>query len=247
MDDLDDLDTASLLFQRPPVVQNVSSLALYAHKKVNRQSKRDYVEPNRFKTTFQEVVLVGGGSSINGQLHEIHDLFTNRIPIVTVNGAYKWCIEQYMLPQIQIMVDARVENARFNEPQLPGTDYWISDECHPDILKVLPRWTTYLWDRNKLDGGSTVMLCAIPLLKFAGVKKIHVFGFDSCILDKHHGYPQAENDADTVMRFNLEGRLFSATPWMISQAEEFLEKQKDWGMNLKVYGDGLIAWMLNSS
>lgn len=241
--DMDDLDTGNYLFKKP-VQQNVFELARYAHRRVNQKGNWPYVDELKF--TPPEVVLIGGGPTLNDQLYEIQDLFIRRVPFITVNGAYKWCLDHFMIPLLQIMVDARQENAKFNEPQMPGTDYLISDECHPDIVKVLPRGNTYLWDRNKIEGGSTVMLCAVPLLRLAGVRgRIHMFGFDSCVLEEHHAYTQPENNGEQVIDVPLEGRKFKATHWMVSQAEEFLELHPKWG-DIKVYGDGLIAWMLNN-
>ena len=99
-------------------------------------------------------------------------------------------------------------------------------------------------------GGSTVMLRAIPLLMMLGIRKIHIYGFDSCLLDdRHHAYAQAENDGAPVMDVLVGGKTFKCHPWMAVQAQEFIELVKHMlpeDAELAVYGDGLIAHILNT-
>jgi hypothetical protein len=115
-------------------------------------------------------------------------------------------------------------------------------------------------------GGSTVLLRAIPLLRMMGFKKFHLYGCDSCILDfneetavsepvavqaakyLHHAYSQPENDGVPVIPVIVQGRTFYCHPWMISQAQEFMDLIKVFGneIELNVKGNGLLAWILES-
>ena len=93
------------------------------------------------------------------------------------------------------------------------------------------------------------MLRALPMLRMLGLKRIHMFGFDSCLSgDAHHAYPQPENDGEPLMPVTCGGRTFMCLPWMVSQATEFLDMVKFMGehIELAVYGDGLIAQIIKT-
>lgn len=228
-----------------PVKVNVSQEVLDAQVRANM--KAGWAMLNRGWQGIDEVIIIGGGPSINSEVGKIKDLVHGRgLPVVTLNGAYHWCRDQMIFPAFQIVMDAREGNACFTHPVMPGTWFLIASQCHPSVLKGLPKKRTYLWQRACLDGGSTVMLCSVPLLQLMGTSKFHLFGFDSCFAnDQHHAYPQPINDGDEALDVELEDRVFRTTRWMVSQAEEFLEMSGRWG-EFKVYGEGMIAWMLNN-
>jgi len=81
-----------------------------------------------------------------------------------------------------------------------------------------------------------------------GFKRFHLFGCDSCIEeDKHHAYEQVENDGQLVMPVNVSGKIFNCNPWMVSQAQEFIDLIKMLGdeIELEIYG-GLLHHILES-
>ena len=177
---------------------------------------------------------------------EILELATKRaLPIVTVNGAYHWATKNVLFPAVQIVVDARPESAAFTHPVYPGTIMLICDTCDPLTFKGLKKKQTRRWSRTSIKGGSTVMLCAVPLLRWMGCRYLHIFGFDSCVTPTHHhAYEQSLNDGEPTKEVVINGKSFHCTHWMISQAEEFLELHGEWG-DFKIYGDGLIAALVN--
>jgi hypothetical protein len=162
---------------------------------------------------------------------------------------------------------------RFVQPVIPDCKYLISSQCHPDVLRALPPEQTLLWHsgaapkvRDAIDayvkesgadrewypiyGGSTVMLRAIPLLRTLGFRKLHIYGFDSCLSGaEHHAYPQSENDAQRVVEVEVGGRKFQCTVWMWEQAHEFIDLTRAIAevCDLAVYGDGLIAHIIKTS
>jgi hypothetical protein len=128
----------------------------------------------------------------------------------------------------------------------------------------LPKEQTYIWHTsaeeirdillesyNKcypVPGGSTVLLRAIPLFRMLGFKRFHVFGCDSCLEDgAHHAYSQPENDEQPVIPVRIGDKEFMCHPWMISQAQEFIDLVKCMGdvMELEIYG-GLLRQILVS-
>lgn len=214
----------------------------------------------------REVVLLAGGPSMAAAVDEIKALREAGCAVVTVNGAYEWAIAQGIKVSAQIVLDAREFNARFTRTVLPDCKYLIASQVHPSTLDGLPRDRTLLWHSGvneeaealirreagafyPIPGGSTVVLRAIPLLMMLGFRRMHLFGFDSCVSEGgHHAYAQAENDNEFVMPVTCGGRTFTCTPWMLSQATEFMDLVKFLGdeVELDVRGDGLIATILKT-
>ena len=160
------------------------------------------------------------------------------------------------------MVDARPFNARFCKPVIADCKYFIASQCHPTVFEGLPKERTYIWHTGEelvndildkqdehwwhIPGGSTVLLRAIPLFRMLGFKRFHLFGCDSCLDNEtHHAYEQTENDGDIVLPVNVGGKIFYCNPWMISQAQEFIDLIRVLGdeIELEIY-EGLLHHIL---
>lgn len=215
-----------------------------------------------------EISLLCGGPSLNDFAGQI------RGPIVTVNGTYNWALAHGLRPGLQIMVDAREFNRRFVDPILPDCKYAVSSQCDPALVASLPHAQTLLWhgagdeilghlreydeardqarEYYPINGGSSITLRALPILAMLGFRKIHVYGFDSCLrAGEHHAYSQPENDADPLIEITVDGRTFTCATWMAQQAKEFQQVMAHIlapaGVELAVHGDGLIAAILDSA
>lgn len=241
VDDLDFDSAAPLVVPMPP---NVDEFTLARNRKTNAKRWK-YL--TKGWTGIEEVAILGGGPSMNQNWELIRDLKARGVLLAATNGACKWATDFMLWPTFQFVVDARAINIKFTQPVSPGTWYLMADHCDPSILAHLPDSHTFIWNPKDFRCGSTVVLCAIPILKAMGVKKLHLFGFDSCmpVSGMHHAYPQPQNDKDAAIWCTIDGRDFLCTHWMIQQAEEFLEMHEAWG-EFEVYGDGLIAHLLST-
>lgn len=169
------------------------------------------------------VCLVGGGPSLVETFAELRDLYFTGAKLVTVNGAYHWCLDRNLRPSAQIVLDARPGNARFVEPNVPQCRYLLASQCHPDTwAAVADREDVWIWHGIAPDeaieqelvsyyagnwhnighgpiGGTTVMIRAIALLRTLGFLRFDLFGADSCVMGSaHHAYAQPENDRDRI-------------------------------------------------
>lgn len=219
-------------------------------------------------TNTMEVMILGGGPSLKLHLDQIRNMRMDGVKLITLNGAYNWALAHDLKPSAQVVCDAREFNNRFTRPVVDDCKYLIASQVHPSVLEGLPLDRTLLWHttadfiyptlKERYDlcfpvpGGSTVLLRTIPLMRTLGFKKFHLFGCDSCVVSVgadgtlHHAYQQAENDADRIMPVVVGGRTFGCTAWMVSQAQEFQDLIRGLGdeIELEVYGDGLLAWIL---
>ena len=225
-----------------------------------------------------EIMLLCGGVSALDCKDDIIQKREAGMPLVTVNGSFNMAIDWGLRPSLQCVLDARKFNKRFVS-QMPGytdtTKFIIATQCDPSLFVGLPEDRTYLWtvsgsmetlnivkenygevykDWWPCDGGSTVALRALVLLRMLGFSKIHIYGMDSCNFDDHHAYDQEENDGnrsypvivgkgrDTEKEFNCEA-------WHLFQANDFMAMVPRYFMDcdLAVYGNGLINALIEDA
>jgi hypothetical protein len=228
------------------------------------------------KTNGQRVALVGGGPSLESTFEALKRAVFEGAKLVTVNGAYQWCLDRNLQPKGQIILDARPSNARFVQPEVPECRYWICSQCAPETWDAVEGrpfvgiWheepnedvkadldAYYLGNWHAIPGGTTVGTRAIGLLRTLGYLRFDLFGFDSCVLgDQHHGYPQPENDADQCHTLTIhptghpdKARTFRVAGWHIKQLEDLILMIRANGdkFALNFHGDGLLAYALSSS
>jgi len=220
------------------------------------------------------VLLLAGGPSLNDFTDEIKAKRAAGAALVTLNGTYNWALNNGLAPSAQIIVDAQEHNKRFVSPTHKDCKYLLASQCHPAVFDATPAGQTYLWHSavghmsdeltefysktndvwHPTPGGSTVALRAFTLLRMLGFHRFEVYGLDSCVTpDEHHAYAQAENDKDgnkdRLITVECGGRTFKCTPWMASQAQEFIDLTKLVGeeIDLVVHGPGLIAHIIQTA
>jgi hypothetical protein len=222
------------------------------------------------------ICLIGGGPSLDDTEPELRDLYQQGAKIVTVNGAYHWCMERNYKVSAQIVLDARASNTRFIQPALPNCKYLLASQCHPEMWAAVDgRPDVWIWHavseenawREVLDayycgkwqsivGGVTVGTRALTLLRTLGYLRMDLFGFDSCWMDQaHHAYEQLENSNDKRLPVDMYptghpelSRRFWCAPWHLKQFEDFLQLIRVNGHHflLNVHGDGLLAYAMTS-
>lgn len=211
-----------------------------------------------------EVMIVGGAPSLAENIEEIRKLREDGVKLIAINNAYKFCVDHGIKPSAMVMVDAREFNNRFVDPVIPECKYFIASQCDPSVFAKLPKEQTYIWHTSAdlineilaaqydrwypIPGGSTVLLRTIPLFRMLGFKRFHIFGCDSCLTgEKHHAYEQKENDGQPVIPVSIGGKIFECNPWMVSQAQEFIDLIKMMGdeIELDVRG-GLLRHILET-
>lgn len=201
-----------------------------------------------------QVVIVAGGPSIEKTLPEIRWRRANGQEVWAVNGAAKWLNDRGITPHVQVVIDARPENAAFLTAY--SLRQYVASQCAPQVFGTASNAIGFhlntegmvelLGDRQAtlISSGSTVGLAAIALAYAIGYRAIHLHGFDSSFEDSKHAYPQRETD--TIVDAVANGRRFKSTPWMVKQVQEFQElaaQLMQAGVVIAVAGDGLLPWV----
>ncbi len=229
---------------------NVADEILLAN--VRSAIRRPYPQIRPYPANPDRVVIVGGGPSLADTEGELVALVQEGAKLVTVNGAYQWCLARNLFPKMQIVMDARPTNARFVMPAIPKCKYVLASQCAPetwDAVDGRPEVVMFhaaagsdgplkeLLDQHYLGqwfgvgGGTTVVTRAVSLLRTLGYLRFDLFGVDSCFLGgAHHAYVQPENENDKPIQFLVhpvgepdKGRVFSCAPWHLKQFEDLLQ------------------------
>ena len=247
-------------------VLNVEDQSLRDNCKINIENGWKQIQAH--PTNEIEVMILGGGPSLAKHEDEIREHRKNGLKLITMNGAYNWCLEKGLKPSAQIIVDAREFNKRFTKPVDDACTYLIASQCHPSVLEGLPKERTFLWHTMAdiigpvlsehykegwfgVPGGPTVLTRAIPLMRILGYQYFHLYGCDSCIVGhNHHAYSQTENDRDMAINVTVsDGSSWRCHAWMIAQAQQFIDMiQHQMGETFKVevHGGGLLAHILET-
>lgn len=246
------------------LLENITS----AIRRCHPQMRTGPVQPHR-------VCVVGSGPSLVETGGELRQLLWEGAILVTLNGAYHWCIDHNLKPQTHIVMDARPANARFVTPYVPRCNYVLASQCDPAVWDAVSGYPdVWIWhavtksegltsqalDRYYggnwvgIGGGTSVATRAVNLLRVAGYVRMDLFGIDCCWMHGvHHAMPQPENahEQPTTIQVSVRGRdgqgSFTVSPWHTKQFEDFLTIMKVNGKHfqLDVHGSGLLAYALH--
>lgn len=207
------------------------------------------------------VVIVGGGPSLKDTVQSIRWRAEAGQKVWALNGAGQYLISQGIIPDAIVMADARPENTWLLPQSTEGVEFLLASQCAPQVFDALARAKVTLWHVNApgtedflssekgkpvhlIGGGSTVGLNAMVIAFARGIRKIHLYGFDSSYREsEHHAYAQAGNDGDRVIDALYGDAKFKTTAWMAQQVNEFQDlvpALASDGCIISVGGDGLL-------
>jgi uncharacterized Rossmann fold enzyme len=142
-----------------------------------------------------EVVLVGSGPSVRPFVKEIRKHKDKGRLIIAVKSAHDFLIEHGVVPHIALGVDpqAKIKSA-FSRRRREVT-YFLASQVHPEVFDHLKDYRVILWhlftgkarekevleNKLKVGGGSTSGMRALTVAYLMGFRKMHLYGFDSCI------------------------------------------------------------------
>ena len=250
----------------PEIICSVNEDKETIRENIKKNIQRGLPQVEPYETQWDKVVaLVLGGPTLKETFPSLLEKRKNGMPVITVNGTHKYCMDRGLVPSAMVMLDSREFNNRFIYPLSKDCKYFISSQCHPSVFDSLEGYKVWIWhcagDDNfdllkkeygkeyfPVMGGSTVTLRAVHLLRMLGFPKFELFGFDSCIIGEHHAYEQPENDDEQVLEVVVSGKEFQCTAAQYHQAKEFVEMIQSTGeyYDLAVHGDGLISHIIKN-
>lgn len=235
------------------IICNTNDDELFANVKLNSRSCDRWIA--QAPAHDGHAVIVGGGPSVADQLDMIRKRHALGQKIFALNGAAKFLNKNNIVPEYQVILDARPGNI-----DLIGKadEYLISSQCHPTLFDAVENITTWHPAVDGLDahlpdydgefamvgGGTTVGLSTMCLAYTMGYRKLHLFGYDCSHRNAMgHAYKQKMNENDVLCKVTVNGKVFTSSLTMARQAELFPQvcnNLMDLGCVITVDGDGLI-------
>jgi hypothetical protein len=256
----------SKLVPIPDIICSVNEDVEKIRENIKENIKRGLPQVQPYETQEGKVVGIAlGGPTLKDTFPDLLEKRKNGMPVISVNGSHKYCIDNGLTPSGMIMLDSREFNNRFVYPLIEECKYFISSQCHPSAFENLKDNKVWIWhcagDDNfdllkevygekyyPIMGGATVALRAVHLLRMLGFPKFEMYGFDSCIMGDHHAYEQPENDGEQALEVVVAGKEFKCTAAHYHQAKEFVDMISKTGeyYDLAVHGDGLISHIIKN-
>lgn len=213
----------------------------------------------------KHVCIVGGAPSLKDCISGLKLRKRLGHTIWALNGTHDYLIENGIIPDASVIMDARPENVRFLSKPHKRVEYMLASRVHPSLFDAVRGYSVTLWhsedggvqeylEQNHSDkpwatvtGGGTVGLRAMVLAHILGFRFIHMYGMDSSYsAAENHAYRQEMNDGERVDDVFVGDRKFRAAPWMIRQVDCFQEHYKQLsahGMKVSVHGEGLLPYV----
>lgn len=229
--------------------------------------KRDVLRIWPHKEQDTELLICAGGPSLADSIDEIKEKQSQGAKVVALANVAHILLDHGIRPNAHVLLDAKPRNAEFIRDC--DTTLFIASQCDPTVFDKAEETgnNIYMYHAVNNDdefqvihaneerwipiqGGSTITMRAIRLFNVLGYSKFHMYGWDSCYReDSHHAYEQPDADKHKKFKFEFEDRVFTVSPWMISQALESINFFKSFCMNIDiaVHGDGLIAHIIEKA
>ncbi len=201
-------------------------------------------------------VLCGSGPSLADTLPVIRERAAAGQTIFALNGAARYLVEQGLIPDYQVILDARQQTADLVEPRAKA--HMFASQVHPDCFAKAPGAT--LWhlqiggidmhlppsekDDIYIGGAASVGNTATCVAYALGYRNLQCYGYDSSHRgEASHAFRQPMNDTEPCAEVEFNGKKYLATLTMKLQAEKFLvtsQALKTAGCVVEVHGDGLL-------
>ena len=250
----------------PDIICSVNEDVEKIRENIKENIKRELPQVHPYETQEGKVVGIAlGGPTLKDTFPDLLEKRKNGMPVISINGSHKYCVDNGLTPSAMIMLDSREFNNRFVYPLIEDCKYFISSQCHPSVFENLKGSKVWIWhcagDDNfdllkevygkeyyPIMGGATVALRAVHLLRMLGFPKFEMYGFDSCIMGDHHADEQPENDGEQLLEVVVAGKEFKCTAAHYHQAKEFVQMISKTGeyYDLAVHGDGLISHIIKN-
>ena len=190
--------------------------------------------------------ICAGGPSLRKEVKRIKKA---KGVIVSLNGTHDYLLSKKVNPDVFVLTDPQEHCERFVKHPRKEITYLIAAHCDPKVFDNLEGYDCKVWYpldyelpvKVAIGGGTTVGLRAINIGYTLGYRDIHLWGFDGCVKESHHAYPQPENDNEPTKVVRYHGKNYIMTEWQCAQAhnfEEMLRKHLDF--NITVHSNGVI-------
>lgn len=203
-------------------------------------------------------ILCGSGPSLADNVDKIRQWQEEGGVVFAMNGAAKFLADRGVMPDYQVMIDAREETANLVGP---AKKHLIASQCHPKCFEKAPNaivWhlqiegiddllPEYNDDYCLIGGAASVGNTATCLAYAMGYRELQIYGYDSSNKgESSHSFHQKMNDGEPMASVRFGGKDYICSLTMKLQAEKFMDTARalmSYGVKIEVHGYGLLPDM----
>jgi len=216
-----------------------------------------------------DVICVGGGPSVDGQLEAIRELHNTKVPIICIARMYPFLLSHGIVPEYVISLDCSVEQEVCFEKPHPLTTHILALVSRPSIFEKLKDHKCYVFSsqdniktkelRQKhgyttdgvINSGGSVAISTIPVGMSLGFNNFHVFGLDLMFSSEKQTHADGIAGPSLPQNFcevEIKGETVLTTPSFIDFANQTLDMisvghSMGCLKSIEFYGDSLIKHM----
>lgn len=216
------------------------------------------------------IALIGGGPSL---VKTVEHALTQHNIVMVAGSAHDYVLDSYEPGDHQevfcILCDPDPIMCDYVRYKNENVTYLIASQCDKTLFEHLSDMPhKYIWHASAGDefnkvfpegseliyGGCTIGTRAIGMAIAMGYKKVHLYGYDSCLSNqyKHHAYDFVNPDRETLgdireIRFDgPESPVFRVAGYMLSQIFDFQNIIHTYynKLDITVHGDGALAYLM---
>lgn len=241
------------------VVCNTSDEVIYDNIRQNSKTVKSWMKSSPAHS--KVALLCGSGPSIQDDMLRIRRMKAEGAVVFALNGCAKFLADRNIMPDYQVILDARLETADLIGP---AREWLFASQVHPECFKRRPQATLWQLQVQNIDsllpeeqpehvligGAASVGNTALCLAYAMGYRTIHCFGYDSSHKEgKSHAFHQKMNDGEPCAYVDYGGKTYLCSLTMKLQAEKFQVTARALqleGAKIEVHGYGLLPDIFNS-
>ncbi len=181
--------------------------------------------------------------------------------IWALNAAFDWLCDQGIRPDYGVCLAAENQIVNYFQNMQAGDKFLFASQAHPELIeRALSRgasvklwhvaapaeWGLEMPKEAQVFGAGTIGSRSFDLAYVQGFRDVHVLGMDACLSPDGRiavATPMYDDRKDDLRTFVINGRAFVALPSHAHQVEDFPGcVSKLFGMEITLYGDGLLQW-----
>lgn len=219
----------------------------------------------------EPIALIGGGPS----LPKYYDSMRGAYEYVMLAGSvHDYYVERYsnshkLQTVYSIICDADPIMCDYLQRKSKYITYLVASQCDESMFNLLKNMPNkYYWNcmgnaeqnnifkegEKLIIGGCTIGTRAIGMAIAMGFRKIHLYGYDSCLTNeyRHHAYAFQNPDVETlgeIKEIKIDGEdspIFRVAGYMLAQIHDFqyiLQRFSE-TLQIEVHSDGPLAYLM---
>lgn len=215
----------------------------------------------------EELVIVSAGPSLSPD--QIMPFYKRGVKILAVKHAMNTLLSANIVPWGCMLLDPRAHVSGFVENPHPDVNYFVSSMVNPEVVKNLQKFRCKVYGyhayvgageekmlpkgHNLIQGGSATATRGISLMDFLGFRKMHLFAYDCCYLEKPDMTMLDAKGRSKYLEIALSANGWAGKPqnrtfWtegqFLAQVDEMRKVYLQTpGLELTIHGEGIVPWM----